>query len=574
VAIRAHAAAIKRRIKACKKILNSRARPKSKMERLCIERQIDDLKHGHERGLVWDEEEAIRVVKIARMLRHWKGEWAGRLFEPEPWQVECFFAPLFGWRRADGTRRFRESYVEIPRKNGKSLMEAVVGIFCLVGEDEQGGEVYSAATTRDQARIVFDTARHMVESSYDLRPYLSPGRHAISYQSLNATFQPVSSEASGLHGKNPHCVIIDEYHEHKTSEVYDVLKTGMGARRQPLICTITTAGWDTTRPCWEKREYARRVVEGRFRDDSFFTFVACADPEDDWRLVKTWKKANPNYGVSVKPEFLKEEAFKAKQQPSYQNTFRRLYLNQWVQQEDRWLDMQHWDACGQSFDIAGFNGEPCWCGLDLSRTVDLTAFVKVFRRDGKLWSWPTFWIPRDRMLERERRDVVPYTQWVKDGWVQATPGNVIDYDFVRAGIVEDSKRFKLREINYDPHNATDIVQNLQDKDGIKMLEHRQGTASMNMPCKELERILLQGNFVHPKNPCLTWNADSVAVHENVRGDIAPIKPKSGSSKRIDGIVALIMAVGRAALETGKPRDWSRVTAENLIVGGENVEKKS
>lgn len=560
---REQAAAIKRRIKACKKILHSRSRPKGKMETLCILRQIDDLENGHKRGLVWDEDEAVRVVDFVQMHKHWKGKWAGTRFILAPWQEQLWYAPLFGWRLKNGLRRFREAYGEVPRTNGKSMMAGTTADFCFIAEGESAPEVYSGATSTDQARIVFEISCESMVDCPEFTPYISIGKHAIVGLQNHGTYKPVSSDAGRLHGKHASCVIIDEYHEHPTDEVYAVLRTGMGVREQPLIVIITTAGWDTSSPCWQKREYARRVLEGIIKDDSRFVFIACADPKDDWRLVSTWKKANPNYGISVDPENLKIELKTAKAQPSYQNTFRRLYLNQWVQQENRWLDMEAWDKCGQDFTLDDFAGEPCWAGLDLSSTTDLTAWVLAFLREGTVYLYPTAWIPKERMIERERRDGVPYTQWVAEGHVKVTPGNVIDYAYIEKHITEDSKRFKLREVAYDPWNAGDLVQRLQDTHKLPMLEHRQGTGSMNTPSKEFERRMLEGTMAHPKNPCFTWNADCVAIRETSTGDIMPTKPQRAVNKRVDLIVAGIMALGRAVLEGGKPRDWSQIAERGL-----------
>lgn len=526
------------------KLLTSR-RPKSALEIQCIQRLISDLKHGHERGLIWDEDAAALAVRFFSGLKHWKGEYAGHPFALEPWQEECIVAPFFGWKRQDGTRRFREIYVEIPRKNGKTTLLAGVGLILLVADGEQGAEIYTAATKKDQARIVFKDACNLVKSS-TLSKHIDVFRCSLYFSRGESVFMPLSADYNTQDGLNPHSGLVDELHQHPSRDLWDVIKQGMGSRRQPSMWGITTAGSDQNSFCYEQRAYAERILDPHsgFVDDSFLSYVATIDKGDDWADPAVWWKSNPNLNISVKRSFLEEQCKIAKEQPSFQNNFRRFHLNEWTQQSERWLDLQAWDEC---LGVVDFSGECCG-GLDLSTTTDLTAIAWAFRNDDSISILMDYFIPEENMIKREHRDRVPYSVWVKEGWITATPGNVIDYQYVRAKINERTKQFKIRELAFDPYNAAQLVQQLHIEDGINCLEHRQGYISMSGPSKEFERLVLSRKIRHGGNPVLRWNADCVSIAQDPTGSIKPVKPdRMRSGKRIDGIVAAIMAVGRGSL---------------------------
>lgn len=545
---------VKARISALNALLNDN-RPKSTLETMAIKRLSRDLETGNERGLVWDEPAAQRAVAFFGLCKHWKGKFAGRVFKLGQWQEHLIVAPLFGWKREDGTRRFREAYVEIPRKNGKTTLAAGIALKCMVADGENGAEVYSAATKKDQARIVFKDASRMVRSSPLLKSRIKTYQGSLACDQLGSVFSPLSSDINSLDGLNVHCGVVDELHAHKSRELWDVVKTGTGARTQPIMLAITTAGTDINTVCFENREYARQVLEGIFDDDSFLCYISTIDKGDDWQDPVSWAKANPNLGVSLNPDYIAEECVKAQNTKSYQNTFRRYMLNEWVQQSERWLDMGAWDGNADIYDETALAGLPCWGGLDLSTTTDLTAWVMVFAMpDGRYAVLPRFWIPADNMAERERRDRVPYTVWMREGLVEATPGNVVDYDRVSAQMIEDICRFKPREIAFDPYNAAHLCQQIGERRGVTMVEHRQGYLSMSGPSKEFERLVLQGRILHGGNPILRWNADCVSIQSDPAGNIKPVKPqRHATGKRIDGIIATIMAVGRAVANGGGKR---------------------
>lgn len=525
-----------------------------KWERLAVERLARDLEHGHERGLNFDAAAADRVcIFFERFLKHHKGEWAGRPFVLAEWQKEHVLRPLFGWRRADGTRRFRTAYIEIPRKNGKTEVAAGIALYLTIADGEAGAEVYSSATKKDQARIMFDAAKAMLGRSPDLRRVARAWKHNIHVQDTGSKFEPLGKDSDTMDGLNPHGNLIDELHAHKDRGVYDVLVTAMQARRQPLTVMITTAG--VYRPesiGWQQHDYATKVLDGSIEDDEFFAFIAAADEGDDWQAEETWRKANPNLDVSVKLDGIRALAHKAKHQPSFQNTFRRLHLNQWTEQTERWIDMDRWSACAGPVDEAELLGLPCFAGLDLSSTTDLSAFVLAFPdEDGGYRLLPRFWLPGDDVLERERRDSVPYSRWAREGWLTLTDGNVIDYASVRAAVRTDAERYGLQEVAFDPWNATQLATQLMEDDGVPMVQMRQGFRSMNEPSKEFERLMVSAKLAHGGHPLLHWMAGNVTLRRDPADNIKPDKAKS--TGRIDGIVATIMAIGRATLHERQPR---------------------
>lgn len=522
-------------------------RPLSAVETGAVRRQLNDLKNPPD-GLWWDEEKAANTVKLFGLLKHWKGEWHGQGMALEPWQEQCVIAPLFGWYRDDGRRRFTTGYIEVPRKNGKTTLIAGIAIQGLLGDQEPGAEVYAAATKRDQARLMFTDARNMIRQSAGLLKHCKLYKDSITCETLNSVFKPVSSEAHTLHGLNSHRNLIDELHAHKTREVWDVLKTGTGSRRNPLTLAITTAGYDRSSICWEQHEYSRNILEGNFADDSYFAFIACADPEDPIDDEQTWRKANPNFGVSVKPDQIREAAQRALRSASEENTFRMLHLNQWVQQAVRWLPMHLWDKCsGGDLNEADFYGRPCWMGLDLASTRDVNSAVLAFPDDdGGYDLLPYFWAPEDVQDTRGQQDRRQVVNWGRQGEIKLTSGNVTDYDVIAHDVLELTEKFEVQEILFDPWGpAQSFIQRLQEL-GIPigvLTEFRQTIGNFANPTKEFERLVIAEKFRHHGNPVLRWMAGNVAVKQDPSGNIRP--DKENSADKIDGIVAAIMALSGA-----------------------------
>lgn len=520
--------------------------------RLAAERHVRDLDAGKSRGLRFDHNAAEHALDFFQFLRHSKGEWAGERFDLAAWQSFAV-GSIFGWRRADGLRRFRTGYVEVGRKNGKSSVAAGVGTYLFVGDQEPGAEVYTSATKRDQARIVHSEAVRMVKSSPELAPHIMVFKDNLSILGTASKYEPLGADADTLDGLNVHGAIVDEIHAHKTRNLWDVLETATKARRQPMMLGITTAGYDRTSICWELHEYSRRVLEGAIEDDAWFAYIACLDPEDDWADESVWIKANPNLGVSVKLDQLRESAKKAQESIAYRNTFRRLHLNQWTEQHTAWIPMEVWEENAQPVDPEELRGKDCCAGLDLSTTTDITALVLDFKLEGgihKLLCY--FWIPAETVTERSRKDRVPYAAWVQQGLVQATEGNVVDYDVIRAKIIELHDIYRINEFAIDRWNATQLTSQLM-AEGYQVLPFGQGFRDMSPATKEFEKLVLGRKLHHGGNPVLRWMMSNVAIKQDPAGNIKPDKAKS--TDRIDGVVAAIMAVGRGVIEHPVASAW-------------------
>lgn len=518
-------------------------------------RHRHDLIHGHERGLHFDEAAAIKVLKFFSILKHSKGEWAGQPITLEPWQQFLIWC-LFGWKQADGTRRFRTGYVEVARKNGKSTLGAGLGLYLLAADNEPGAEIYTAATKRDQARICHLESVRMVSASPMLKKRIKAYKDNLHIAGTASKYEPLGADSDTLDGLNVHGAIVDEIHAHKTRDTWDKLDTATGSRRQPLMFGITTAGFDRATLCWQLNDYTQRVLDGfetddGYKDDSFFGLIFTLDKDDDWQDESVWIKANPNLNISKKLNDLRRKCERAKVMPSAQNSFLRLELNVWTQSSTKWVPWDEWNQCGHAVDWAGLIGRRAYSGLDLSSTLDLTAHVLVFPpddADGKYIVLCRFWIPEDNLHKRVHDDRVPYDAWLRAGWLMATPGNVVDYEWIFADIDDDAHDYDLIEIAFDRWGASRVQTVLQDM-GLKLVEFGQGFASMSPPMKELERLIRTHQLEHGNNPILTWMADNLVASEDPAGNIKPDKEKS--RERIDGMVALIMALDRAMRNAGQ-----------------------
>lgn len=484
-----------------------------------------------------------------KFLRHIEGEWAGQPFKLQQWQADRVIRPLFGWKRSDGNRRYRTTYIEIPRKAGKSTLSAGIALLLLFADKEPGAQVFSAAADRDQARIVFGAAQKMIAASPALRKRSEVYRNSITVPSTGSFYRVLSADAHTKHGLNAHGVIFDELHVQPDRELWDVLTTSTGARRQPLVVAITTAGHDQHSICYELHSYSKRLLAGELQDDTFLPVIFSADPEDDFRLESTWQKAHPGYGVTIKKDYFVSEAKKAEEIPAYENTFKRLLLNVWTEQATRWLPMQAWDECECTIPESDLEKRECWGGLDLSSTVDLTALSLVFPIGDVLRVLWWFFMPQDNIKRACQRDHVPYDRWVDEGFITATPGNVTDYDFIRVKHNRLAEIYNIKEVAYERWNAIQLTVQLQG-DGLKMVPFGQGFGSMSSPAKELEKYVTGRKLDHGKNPVARLMASNIAIRMDAAGNIKPEKDKS--TGRIDGIVATIMGIGAMNLAPADP----------------------
>lgn len=503
------------------------------------------------------------VLFFETYLSHIEGQIAGQPLRLEPWQ-QAIVGCAFGWKLADGTRRYREVFQYVPRKNGKSTM--LGGLVNLVAfcDDEPGGQIYSAAAEREQAALVYRQAKGMILNN----PELSAGvKLYATFKSIEypngVVYKALSADADTKHGFNSSFICSDELHAHRSRDLIDVLQTSTGSRRQPMLWHITTADFDRESICNEKYDYACKVrdnggdPERPGFDPAFLPVIFEAKPDADWTDPAVWRRANPNLNVSVSEDYLRRECQRAKETPTYLNTFKRLHLNIRTTNDVAWLLMEKWDACGGPVDEAALAGRRCYGGLDLSSKIDITAWSMVFPPDGDDPLWRIlvrFWVPGDNARQRERRDRVPYQTWERLGLIRFTEGNVIDYDVVKAQILADAKQFDLQEIAYDPWNATQIALQLQG-DGAKVVEFGQGYRSMSEPTKEMEKLIVAGDIAHGGNAVLRWMAGNTAVESDPAGNIKPSKKKS--TERIDGIVAAVMALGRAITTTTSTSVYER-----------------
>lgn len=483
--------------------------------------------------------------------KHVKGEKGGQPLVLEPHQA-AFIANLFGWKRKDGLRRYRTAYREIARGNGKSTECIIIAGILLYLDDEPGADIFSAAGTRDQAREVFGPFKINVLDNPALAEVSQCYQNAV-VRINEATgipcgnYKAISADADFQHGGSPHGIIFDELHVQKTRDLWDVLHTGKIKRRQPLTVAITTAGFDRHSICYEQRQWAEKVRDGSVQDQEFLPAIYAAELEDDWTAPETWRKANPNLGVSIREEDIAKECAKAQEIPGYENTFKRLHLNIWTEQETRWLTVESWRK-GNS-PIPELTGEPCWCGLDLSTTTDLSALAMVFPRpSGGHYLLCSFWAPQERARQRARRDRVPYLEWAQKGLLTLTPGDVVDYDIIRRDINALSAKYNIQEIAIDRWNAAQLTTQLTG-DGFVVAPFGQGYASMSPAAKEFEKHVIEGTIQHGGNEVLAWMAANVAIERDAAGNIKP--SKKVSTERIDGIVAAVMAVGRAATAENK-----------------------
>ena len=495
----------------------------------------------------YNKDKADRAVAFIEHLCHTKGKWAGQPFLLLPWQ-EQIVRDLFGIVKENGKRQFLTAYIEIPKKQGKSELAAAIALYLLYADNEPSAEVYGAACDRNQASIVFDVARQMVEMSPALMrrsKIRTAGKRIINYR--NAGFyQVLSAETGTKHGLNVSGLVFDEIHAQPNRHLYDVLTKGSGdARMQPLYFLITTAGTDTHSICYEVHQKAMDILEGRKHDPTFYPVIYGAAEQDDWTDPKVWKKANPSLGITVGIDKVKAACESAKETPSEENVFRQLRLNQWVKQSVRWMPMDKWDACAFPVREEDLEGRICYGGLDLSSTTDITAFVLVFPPlddQDKYCILPYFWLPEETLPLRVKRDHVMYDIWAKQGFIQTTEGNVIHYGYIEKFIEKLGERFNIQEIAFDRWGAVQMVQNLEGM-GFTVVPFGQGFKDMSPPTKELMKLTLEQRIAHGGHPVLRWMMDNIYIRRDPAGNIKADKEKS--TEKIDGAIATIMGLDRA-----------------------------
>ncbi|WP_207953679.1 terminase large subunit [Shewanella decolorationis] len=534
--------------------------------RNACKRHLKDLETGHERGLFFDLASANRAISFfPKVLRLSGGDHEGKPFNLLDWQA-FIVGSLFGWKDADGTRRFRMCYVESGKGSGKSPLAGGIGLYGLVADGEASAEIYAAATKKDQAMVLFRDAVSMVNQSPQLSSRLKKSGTGqsvwnLAYLAKNSFFRPISSD-NGQSGPRPHMALIDEVHEHKNNNVVEMMRAGTKGRKQALIFMITNSGHDRTSVCYSYHEYGKAICAGTKEDDSFFAFICSLDEGDDpINDESCWQKANPSLGHTFTHKYLREQVTQAKGMPAKESIVRRLNFCQWVDSASPWLSADTWMDCEDDFDITELYGEECFGGLDLSGTRDLTALALYFPRVKTLLV--DFWTPKDTLLDRERTDNVPYSAWLRQGFIHAPPGHAVDYSFVAERVAELSALFEIKSIGFDQYRIHYLEPELAEANVfIPLVKHGQGyykasESNLWMPrsIELFEKLITSKEIRIKTNPCLRWNAASAVLEADAKDN--RIFTKKKSTGRIDGVVAAAMAVGTALESDGvdDTEDW-------------------
>lgn len=528
--------------------------PWSKYVLMVRDRQRKDLRRSLDDPsfpFFFDIDAADHAVWFFSQLRHFDAPWTGDPFILTDWQEWDIIRPLFGWRRrADGFRRFRYAYIEVPRKNGKSALMSGIGGLLSIGDNEHGAQVYAAATKEAQARIVWTQAKRMIEMSPTLSKYIQGFKSSLFCSRLGSIFKPLGRDSDTEDGLSVHGGLIDEYHAHKDSGMYDVLSTGMGARPNSMLAVITTAGNSPASPCKAESDRAKRLLEGQGENDTLFCFVSTVDDPDKWEDPQEWIKANPNYGITIFPHVFEDAYRQSKTSVLKEIAFQTKQLNIWSGQSKRWIRLGEYDKSDGFFDPKKLLGKRCFAGLDLGKSRDLTALCLAFMDDrdpedkGKIrdvYLLLKYWCPQATIMQRYEEDGVIYPQWEREGRLIAVPGETVRTDFIRAEVARLSELYDIAEIAADPWNAAELLEQFKE-DGHDVIKHSQGISAMNFPCKSIEDLILNSRLKVDCDPIFRWMIGNCAVVSDGNGNIKIMKDKSGD--RVDGVVAAAMAIGR------------------------------
>ena len=501
-----------------------------------------DMAQGDDWPFYFDVAEAQAILDFyATFIRHVKGELRGKNVDLEPWQA-FILVNLFGWRRkSDNFRRYRTAYIEVARKNAKSTLSSGMGLYLTGFDGEGGADVYSAATKKDQARIVFEDAQQMVRSDPSLSKMFGVHRNNLHVTSSYSKFEPLSADANSLDGLNVYAAIVDELHAHKTREVWDVLETATGARQQSLLVAITTAGTNKEGICYELRDYCIKILSGQIVDDTMFGIVYTLDDDDDWHDEALWIKANPNLNVSVKLDDMRRLAQKASEVPTARNNFLTKRLNIWTTTATAWMNMDKWDRAPSLPDEEHLQPLPCWIGIDLANKLDVAAVVLLFEDGDDYHLLCKFYMPQDNVAAKSRTVGTLYRVWAESGYMTLTDGNIIDHDVIEADLRNMLADYDVREVAYDPWGATQLAIGLTSE-GAPMVEVAQTVKNFSESMKTVEAMVMAGQLHHGDNPALNWMAGNVTAKIDQNENVFP--RKEHPDNKIDGMVALFMAVSR------------------------------
>lgn len=493
-------------------------------------------------GYHFDERRAARVREFfRRFLRHGTGRWAGKPFDPLPWQYDQVMAPLFGWVDSRGRRRFQRAYLSTPKKNGKTTLLSGLALYLMLADGEASAEIYSAAADREQAGLIFREAMRMVQLSPELSATVEVKESTkVLVGPKSSRYRALSADAHRQDGINASGVLFDELHCQQGRELWDRLRFAGAAREQPLLISITTAGGDLETICGEQYQYAKRVLRGDVIDPTFYAYVPEASIEDDWTSEEVWKRANPSYGVTLDPAAFRADFMEARESPAKENAFRRFRLNQWVQTAAAWLSMDQWDRCRIDPFAEQLRGQACYAGVDLSSTDDTTALVLAFPQADGVRLLPWFYLPEQNIDTLERRHKVPYRAWARQGHLTLTPGNVVDYEHLRKDLHRIGSMYQIRQVVVDRKFQGQALENQLVEDGFEVVGAGQGWITQDLPLKEIERLLRSGRLWHDGHPVLRWHASNAVVDQDKNGNYSLNKRKSRS--KIDGIAATCNAM--------------------------------
>ena len=497
-------------------------------------------------GWGFSENYAQHAIDFIEQLEHSTGDYAGKPFKLEGWQAFIVWN-LFGFLNPDGSRRFTRAYVEVPRKNGKSTFSSAVMLYGLIADGESAAQIYSAATKLEQAMMVFGESVRVCQNVGWLRDELSVNnstnnRRIVYGQSI---YRPLEWSPDKQDGLNTHFAVIDEYHAHPNDGLYNVLRNSMGARRQPLLFTITTAGFNRESPCYKHRNYCASVLSGAIKDDALFSVIYTLDEGDDWTDSKNWAKANPNWGVSVYPRQLEQALTEAKEFVHKEVEFKTKLLNVWTDTALTWITDSVWMDCTEEGEVDGI----CYGGLDLASTGDFCAFSLYFPEYSAIRTW--YFLPSEAAYRRKDAAGASIRQWIADGQIIATDGNVTDYSYIKAKIIELAQQYDIKDIAFDRFNASQLVIDLQNE-GLQMFPFGQGFISMSSPTKELERLVKDAQLKHDGNPVTRWMMGNILLKSDPAGNIKIDKAKSGD--KVDGPVSIVMALGTAMQDAAKEKE--------------------
>ena len=506
---------------------------------------------------VYDAETASYPIAFASMLEHYKGKWNGQPFVPEPWQ-EFIFGAIFGWlQKSNGKRRFRYAYCQIGRKNGKTFVAAVIALWMLLMDGEGGAEVYSVANTRDQAKICWSDAITFLKRNSDFWEMVTVRYNQINVPETASKFVPAAADSTNLDGLNPHCVIYDELHAAENRDLWDIFEDAFGARDQPLMLIITTAGFNKYSICFEQRRHCENVLEGAvtnldYYDERYFAYIAEPDDKDDPYDATTWIKGNPNLGVSKSIEYVQDQADKAKNMPSKEPSFFIKQLDRWVNVSNRWLNVNMW-LDQKTIPEAKAARHPCYAGLDMSTNIDVTCFLRLFSpgtvHPTKFYVLPKFYFPAENLRDRVVRDKVPYDVWSNDGWLNFTQGNSVDTGHIRDDVLQFGHDTFISALGVDPWKATALVSDFESY-GHQCFAVQQGYKAMTAPCMLLERLILADMITSDGNPMMSWMLGNCCVSYDNNENIKP--DKKNSNERIDGVSALLTALAVYIEQEGSP----------------------